>query len=386
MEKKKILHLVLALVILGLGVVLSKLIISSRPKLERASKAPYIPAVEVIPAVSRTLEVEITGYGTVVPVRTGKITSQVAGKVIYIAPVLVAGGRFKAGEVLLRLDPRDYQTALALAEADLKEAEKVFSEISAEAQISEKEWAEIGRDQGPAPDLVARKPQLAAAKAKLVAARARIQQARLDLARTEIRAPFDGLVLKAQVDLGQYVRPGEILAEIYASQEVEIGVSLSLEELRWIKVPGLNVPFGQGSKATVFVKPFAEKVSWPAEVVRVAAQADEKTRLLTVFVRVKGPFDRRPPLLPGLFAEVRFKGRSLKGAFILPRRALHYAEDGDWMVYVVDDKGILHLREVEVARIEPERVVITKGLASGEKVVVSRLSGAVEGMRVRILP
>ncbi len=383
MDRRRFLQFALALLILLLAVGLSGFIISRKPELKRKPRAPYVPAVKVIKAVPQAHQVEISAYGTVIPLRSGTLSAQVAGQVIYLAPSLITGGHFRAGEVLLRLDPQDYKTALAQAEAELLEARRALAELEAQSQTAREEWHRL-RGDIPVPDLVAKRPQLAAARAKVKAAEAAVMQARVNLARTEIKAPFDGRVIEAKVELGQQVAPGQELARVYEIKEVEVAISLSAQDLRWIDVPGITSR--QGAKAQVVVRPAGVPVVWSGRVVRAAAQIDEKTRLLTVYVRVKSPFSRRPPLLPGLFAEVRLKGHLLKKAFVLPRKALHYSEKGLWQVYVVDKSSRLHIRPVEVARLEPDRAVIVSGLNPGDLVVLSPLSGVTEAMRVKVLP
>ena len=366
-------------VILALGGLLALYLLHTRPELKRRRPAPHPPLVEAVTVQPRAYRVVEEEFGTVRPVRTGEVVPEVAGRVVELSPSLVVGGRFRKGEVLVRLDPRDYEAALAQARGDLAEAERALAEVESEAESSLKEWREIlGRREAP-PPLVAREPQLAAARARVEAARARLRKARLDLERTVIRAPFDGLVVEESVELGQFVSPGEVLARIYDARAVEVAVPLELKRLAWLLVPGFNAQ--EGSPATVLLPDLS--ASWTGRVVRAASRADEKTRLLTVFVRVADPFSSRPPLLPGFFVRVRLTGRLLEGVFVLPRRALRRRGER-FFVHLVDGEGRLAEREVSVVFLSREEAVVDRGLAPGERVVVSRLAAPVPGMAVRV--
>jgi RND family efflux transporter MFP subunit len=302
----------------------------------------------------------------------------VAGKVVKISPVLVDGGAFDKGDVLLRIDPRDYKIAVTLAKARLKDAESQFVLAREESAAAREEWKELHGDNAP-PPLVAKEPQLAAASAQLDASRAELTKAELQLERTRIRAPFDGRVAEKEVDIGQYVTTGQKLAVLYATQAAEIVVPLPTEDLAWFDVPGFTNGNGQGADALVEIKIAGETKQWPGRVVRSEGKLDQRTRMVNVVVRVKNPYATRPPLAVGLFAKVTIQGRTLEQSALIPRAALR----DNAQVWVVDQKGRLTFRTVEVARLSFDGAIVQNGLNHGEKIVVSTLKGVSDGMRVR---
>ncbi len=381
MRKKPLFQGLLVILILIIGSGLSYYLLRTKPELPRRKPKPRIPLVKVIKVSPHNYRIRIEGFGTVYPLRTGQIIPEVSGKLIYLSPKLVAGGFFRAGEVLARIDPRDYQTALVLAEAELAEAQKTVAELEAEASAAKTEWQKILKLKAPVPPLVAKVPELQAAKARLEAARAKVAKARRDLERTTIKAPFSGMVVETQVELDQYVSPGMTLAKVYQTEAVEIKVSLETQYLPWLLIPGFNTK-GPGSPARVYLRLAKEHV-FSGRIVRAAAQADEKTRLLDVFVRVKRPFARKPPLLPGFFVRVEMLGQELKRVFVLPREVIHL-EKGNWVVWIVK-KGRLFKQEVDPIYLDKTRAVI-RGLAPGTQVLVTRVAGAVPGMKVRLKP
>ncbi len=376
---RRLFQALLVILILSLGIGMAFYLVHTKPRLKKRKPPRHIPLVEVITVQPVNHRVEIEEFGTVQPLRTGKIVPEVAGRIIYLSPHLVEGGRFRRGEVLVRLDPVDYETAVCLAEGELREAEKNLAETEAAAQAALHEWFNVLKKKTPPPPLVAKEPQLAAARARVEAAKAKWRKAKEDLKRTVIRAPFDGLVVREEVDLGQYVSPGTVLAEIYDASAVEVVVPLETRELRWIDVPGFNA--SRGSLAEIFSPLDANP--WSGKVVRTAAQADEKTRLIDVFLRVEAPFARRPPLLPGTFVRVKVKGRLLKGVYVLPRDVLHLKK-GHYEVYLVDSRGRLEIRSLEVLLFTKTEALVRKGLYPGAKVITTRLPAPVAGMRVRL--
>ena len=326
------------------------------------------------------LPVTVTGEGTVEPALESSLASQVLGQVVYVSPSLVPGGAFKKGDVLLKVDPRDFELAITLIRAKVREAETVLKEIEEEADAAKEEWTRVhGKKAPPLPPLVAKAPQLVEAKASLEAARAQLTQAKLDLERTELKAPFDGIVISKLVDMGQYIKAGEQVATVFGTDEVEIVVSLEDKDLAWISVPGFTAQGGQGSLAMVRANFAGKEQTWSGQVVRAEGKLDERTRLVPVVVRVKDPYAQRPPLAVGLYVQVEFTGLKLQEAVVLPRSALRENDT----VWVVDDKGVLSFRPVEVARLAGDSVIITDGLNTGEQVAISRLKTVSEGMKVR---
>jgi RND family efflux transporter MFP subunit len=286
----------------------------------------------------------------------------------------------------LGIEPEDYRLAVTLAQAKVKNSESLLRLAEEEADVAKEEWVQLylddaEKEQEPTP-LVLKQPQLAAARAKLDADKADLQKAMLNLERTRITAPFDGRVEKEDVDLGQYVRPGEKLAAIFSTDSAEIAVPLDHDSLRWFHVPGFTPGHGPGARATIRARIAGNERIWEGRVVRAEGKLDEQTRMVRVVVRVDEPYATKPPLAMGLFVTVDIKGHQIPNMAVIPRSALHEGH----VVWVVDQDGILHYRNVEVARIDGEQVQISSGLEDGEQVVASPLKTVTDGMAVRPLP
>jgi RND family efflux transporter MFP subunit len=376
--KRKWIQAALTLLVLVIGSIGMYALKESRSEAHHKKPPPPLPLVRVVDVAFASRTVSVSGHGSVSPLRQISLVPQVAGKVVAISPALVDGGAFTKGDMLLRIDPQDYEIAVTLAKARLKDAESKFVQAREESAAAREEWVQLHGTNTP-PPLVAKEPQLAAASAQLDASRAELTKAELQLDRSRIRAPFDGRVAEKEVDIGQYVTTGQKLAVLYATQAAEIVVPLPTEDLAWFDVPGFTNGNGRGADAAVEVKIAGETKQWPGRVVRSEGKLDQRTRMVNVVVRVDNPYATRPPLAVGLFAKVTIQGRTLEQAALIPRAALR---DND-QVWVVDQKDRLTFRTVEVARLDFDGAIVKNGLKHGEQIVVSTLKGVSDGMRVR---
>ncbi len=374
-----IIHAALVLGFIGAGVLGFILLKESREALGRQQAEIPLPLVRTMPVRMDTVDMTLTGEGTVQAARQSQIVAQVSGRVTRISDNLVNGGEFEKDELLLQIDPRDYEIAVTLARAAVKDARSKYETVRQESRAALREWRRMRPDKAP-PPLVAKKPQLSAALSNLEAQRANLKKAGLNLERTRIKAPFAGRISSQQVDIGQYVAPGQSLATIYATDAVEIVVPMENADLGWFAVPGFTTDAKSGAKTTVRARVAGQDRQWQGRVLRVEGRINEKTRLVPVVIRVSAPYATRPPLSPGQFVEVAIKGRTLPHAAIIPRAALR----GQNRVWTVDPESErLYFRTVAIARMDERGVVVRSGLKNTDQVVVSPLKAATDGMRVR---
>lgn len=383
--KKRLFQFGITLALVLLGVVGMQVLTASKPQLSKHKPPAPVPTVRTIKIETGAQEVRISGEGTVRPLREINLVPEVGGKVVSASDALVNGGQFYKGEILLQIDPEDYQLAVTLAEAKVKDAESLLQLAKEEAAAAREEWRLLHADDADVdrkpPSLVAKEPQLAAAQAKLEADRADLRKAQLNLERTGIKAPFDGRVGEERVDVGQYVSPGQALGTLYSTEAAEIVVPLEGEDLFWFDVPGFTSNDGRGSAAVVQADIAGRELSWPGKVVRTEGRMDERTRMINVVVQVEKPYAQKPPLIFGLFVKVEIRGRRVEGAAIVPRAALRQGDD----VWVVDENGRLRFRKVHVARLQGNEVLVKSGLEDGEMVVTTPLKAVTDGMAVRVV-
>ncbi len=383
MSGRKLPKGVLPLAILIVGVLGAVLMLKLRPEPMKRPAMTMRPVVRVHEVAGEASGVTVTAYGTVRSRQRVQITPQVSGTAIYKSNTLEIGGAFDTGDVLLRIQETDYQLAVDMAAAAVARSEFELARANQEAEIARREWNEIQEAAGderrvrPNP-LVLHGPQLKLAQANLVSAQASLAKAELDLARCTIQAPFKGRVVSESVDVGQYVRAGTPVGEIYASEAPEVTVPLDDADLAFFDRPGAD---GVGAAAQIVAEFAGVEHIWSGHVTRLSGALDPRTRMVDVVVAVDAAAEGDPPLLEGLFVEVLLLGRRLPGAVEVPRAALR--EGG--LVWLVDDDNTVHIQPVTVARKGRETVLLSAGVVRGDHVIISNLDIVTEGMDIRVV-
>ncbi len=393
---------------------------------EQAEVGERPQLVRVIEVPSLAVRPKAKGNGTVQPVRVWEGLAQVSGVVVEKHPGLQKGSILEQGTLVLRIDPTDYQLKIAQTEADIAATRAQLEELSvkesntrAALQIEEQalELARkelerkrelIGKGGVSTSDLEAQERSLLAQRqsvlgqrnalnlipsqrslldAQLARHQANLATLQRDLEHTEIRLPFTGRVAEVNVEEEQYVREGEVLlvADDLSRAEVEVQIPINRFAPLARSTPGGDTVGVEGArqlglKAEVRLREDGVRASWPAELTRLSDTLDPKARTIGAIVEVAGPYTGvepgvRPPLYKGLFVEVELTGRPIPDSLVVPRSALH-----DGRLYLVNGEGRLERRPVEVALVQPGYVVIGGGISAGERVVVSDLIPAIEGM------
>jgi len=383
----KTLKIVLPLAVIAVAGAVAAWMILSRSEPEARVPEVPVPLVRAIEVELRDLTLTVKSQGTVSPRTESVLLPEVAGRVIEVSPSFVSGGFFEEGELLLRIDPHDYRQALVQARAAVAQAELRLASERAEADVARREWEELGQGGDP-PPLTVREPQLAEAEAALAAARAAVVNAERNLERTEIRAPYDGRVRQKQADLGQYVSPGSPLGTIYAVDYAEIRLPLPDEDLAFLDLPLVyrgEAATSRGPEVELSATFAGKTHHWRGRIVRTEGEIDPRSRMVHAVARVKDPYGRgndpdRPPLAVGLYVEAAIRGRRVENVALLPRSALR--EDGRLLVLTDDDR--LAFREIEILRRTREEIVVSSGLADGERVCLTNLTAVTDGMKVRV--
>lgn len=362
------------------------LIFATSPRLQPSQAEPVAPVVRVLKAEPKAVRMVVHAQGTVTPRTETALVPEVSGNIVWISPNLVAGGYFDAGEPLLRIDDRDYKTAVERARASISrtEAEQEFSDFELR-RLEELETRElISRSDVEAGMRTAR-----VADANLQDARVALEQAERDLTRTEIIAPFKGLVRDEQADVGQFVSRGATVANIYAVDYVEVRLPIADQQLAYLDLP--LAQRGELNEATApsvtLSADFAgQKYSWTGSLVRTEAEIDSRSRMVNAVARIgadgaatDNPENVPPPV--GLFVQAEIQGHPAEDIIVVPRAAIRNASE----VLVVDDDNRLRFRAVELLRVYGDEAFISGGLRKGERISISPLQAVVDGMRVEPL-
>ena len=388
-----------AVVIIGGSVALASFLVSRAPEPERVESPQQIPYALTGTVTAGSGAIPVYGAGTVRPDAEVDIAPQVGGQIVWVEPGFRSGGRVQAGRTIFRIEEADYLYRVQEAEANLAARRVALLEEQEQSAIARAEYERYSSRQGDAAarvgvsPLTLREPQLEAARAELKRAEALLADARLALSRTKVTAPLDGYVREESVNVGQIVMAGQTVGRLFASDAVEVVVSLSDSDAALI--PGLwELEAGdgeQGVQALVAARYGAGKYAWKGYVDRGETFVDELTRTIDVIVRVPDPFSAgipvgasaaaggSPPLLLGEFVKVEITGLALENFFRAPRAALQ----PDNELWVVKPGGKVSIVPVHVLQRADDEVFVTGDLQSGEAVITGGIQFATEGMQVR---
>jgi len=379
-ERKTALHavfsFVIVLLILGVSAGITTFLIINKRKASEAPRERILPVVEAVAVELRDYPASIETQGVVESRRETALAAEISGRVVEVSANLKRGGMVSEGEVLVRIDPADYRSVLARAESAVAEAALLLAQEEARYEQARLDWEKLGRGAGS--PLVLREPQLEAARAQEVSARSEVERARRDVERTEISAPFDASIRQATVEVGAVISPGQMVAEVYSSSDLEIRLALPLEDFGFLQRAPDGVPLGE---ITLRGSIGGESYQWPAEPVRLDQEIDRRTLSGHIIARVMPQPGSIFPLPPvGLFVDAGIVGTTLRDVVEIPRRAL--MEGG--RVLVVDPDNRIAFRDVRVLRSTRDTVIVGEGLAEGERIALTRVSAPVSGMEVRL--
>lgn len=330
-------------------------------------------------------QVRLQSYGTVQPRTQSMLVAQVGGQIISVNENVRDGGFFEKGDVLGQIDPRDYEADVRISEASLADARQALAEAEARSNQALEDWERLGNT-GEAPDLVLRVPQLEAASARVKSAESALQKSQLGLERTQLVAPFAGRVLRKLVDVGQVVSNNTQVAEIYATDVVEIRLPLRNRDLAFIDLPE-SFRFGESAPpAEIGVVIRSDLIGtevWDAKLVRTEGAIDETARQLHVIAQIDDPFGEksqgRSPLKIGQYVTAEIQGNALSNVLVIPNNTIYQGS----YVYIVED-GLLRRKNIVIDWQNDSDALIGEGLAHGDQLVTTPLGQVTSGIRVSI--
>jgi RND family efflux transporter MFP subunit len=316
-----------------------------------------VKALPVLTALARADSVMMTvkAQGEVQPRTEINIVSQASGRITYMSPNYIQGGRFSRGDLLVRIDPAEYILRVTQAQANISQAQTVIAREQSEADLARMEWDDLA-------------------------------EAELQLSRTEIRAPFDGRVTERLVDAGEFVGMNSRLGKIYATDIMDVRLPMTQTDLRQA---GLFLGYEAGATDGVPVKltltSIGSQSEWTGHITRTDGRFDSQSRVLHVYAEVRNPFagvsEGRPPLAPGLYVDAEINGPTIDNVVTIPRAALRGSSD----VYVANNDGTLSIRTVQVQSSDRTQAVLMGGISAGDAVITSPIRGVAEGMTIEVV-
>ena len=422
---------------IGLALVITVILIKSKPAMQHVASEMPSKAVEVITARYIPFSTRITAYGNVEPAITLNGTAEVSGKISYIHPDLKAGETIPADTVVVRIDTKDYDVSLKQTEADLLASRAALKELEVEEKSTQRALklaqknlkvgeAEYARIKGVYEKKVVTKSALDAEEQKVILLRQSLEdlQGRIDsyesrrqsinsqiaraeqavqnsetiLGRTEVTLPFDARIGTVSVDKGEFVSVGSKLFEAVDLKGVEITAQLSMDSMRKLVshmegAPAADEPIihtgGRiNDRLTLSTRvrltngmPMA---TWEARVLRISDSIDATRQTLGLVVGVDDPYEKiipgkRPPLIKGMYTAVDIFAPAYP-AMVVPRKAVHQGR-----VYIANSDNRLEIRPVDILLIQGDLVVIRSGIEQGEKVIITDLIPVIEGMPLQVI-
>ena len=352
-------------------------------------KAQQITATRKSAALVETITVErgtwsptLVVLGTVEPARDIILSPRVQGQVMELAESLVPGGMVKEGDLLLKIDPADFENTLSIRQSELAQTQSSLEIEQGRQSLARKELELLEGTIGETNRaLVLRVPQLASIKAEVAAAQAAMERAQLDLDRTTIFAPFDAQILTQSVNVGSQVRSGDELARLVGVREYWIRAAIPVRNLQWIQFPEGD----QNGSLVTLRNPDA----WPegaerqARVTRMIGSLDRQTRLARILITVTDPLSQQsdlPPLILDSLLETRIQGRPIEDVVRLDRE---YVRNRNTVWVMKDDK--LDVRDIDIVFQDADYAYIRDGLQDGDEVVITTLATVADGVGLKKL-
>jgi len=376
----------LPLLVLGAAAATVSWMMQTASRAERTERPRQARLVEVVTAQAGSQRIDVQAQGTVRAARQTVVRPQVTGELVEVNESLEPGGHVARGELLVRIEPRDFELAVQMARSDLEQAEAELMIEQGNQAVAEREYELLDQELSEQERaLVLRRPQLATARARLSQAQAELDDAELDLERTRISAPFDALVMEESVDIGTRLNSTQSeIATLIGTDRFWVELSVPQSDLRWIELPDGNAP---GARVILRQpRAWGEGVTREGRVLRLLSDVSERGRMARLLVAVEDPLalepDKRgkPRLIVGQYLQAEISGRTIPNAIALDRGLLRQ----DDRVWVMNDDNRLEIRSVDVARRGYGRVIITDGLREGERVVATDIAAAAEGMALRL--
>ena len=381
----RMLKIILPVAFIVAAVVASFAMIQGRTDAPKEAVPRPALLVSVATARSEPTSFVVRSRGLVAPRTRTTLVSEVSGQIAEVSPAFIAGGFFQRGDVLIRIDPRNYESLLKRARAEVARARTAVATENALAGYAFKDWErlrELDASAGPASELTLRKPQLQQALAELESREADLQKAAEDLRRTVIRAPYDGMVREKLADIGQYVNVGAQLVRVFAVDLAEVRLPITQKDLRFLDLEELEA----GGKLPVELSAtIGDRLfEWQAEVVRSEGVFDAGSGVLYVVAQIDDPYDLagsgREPLRMGTFVVATIAGLPGGELFVVPRHALSRGTT----LWVVDRDSTIHPRAVSVVRSDENLAYLDRGITEGEVYVTAPIDNPLPGMRVRL--
>ena len=385
-QKKRNIIVGIIIVIAGIIVMVTLIKIKKAPPRQPAVNKGILVETVLVEKGPETVTVAATGEATAS--RKTDIIPQVSGKVSLLSKKMKRGSFFRTGDLLYQIDTADYRLDAEKAKAQVAKSENDLLETEGLADVALKEWEisqQFRAEKATAPPLVLYEPQLKRARASLASAKADHKRTLLNIERTKLTAPFNCIIVGEDIEQGKYVTAGSHTIEILGTDSFDVAVPLPYSETALLSVPDASGKT-DGSPGIITLQSGDLEFRWKIVVAGQLGRIDKGTYMPTILLSVPDPYnlsgthgEKTPALAEGLFVKALLQGKRYEDIYAVSTVGLR---DND-TVWIFNEDKTLSVRGVTVLRRERDRVLISDGLVPGDEVIISSVSGAAEGMKLR---
>ncbi len=357
------------------------------PKTKKTRPARPVPLVQTTEMRPGIEDVFIEAFGTVIPSRQVTLQSEVEGRIVSQNPELIPGGLIKRDDMVIRIDPVDYELTVIEYKAALEEAVFELDLEEGKQVIAEREWKLLeneisSTDAGKS--LALREPHLRLVKAKVDKAKSKLATAELALQRTSIKSPFNAVVIEEFVDEGQLVSTQTPLATLAGTDQYRVQVSIPVSVLHRIS---FSSETGQANSPAQIISEQGNgsPVVRHGQVLKIMGDLDSEGRMARLLIAIDDPLNLKNPkqikemILLGSYVKVLINAGTFDNIYSVPRQALR---EGD-VIWIKDNDSKLQIRKVKIVWRRKDNVLVNADLKPGDTLILSRLQSPLPGMTVK---
>lgn len=371
--------------IVFIAIIIAMLLFINRSEQDKQSLPEAPISLEAYSVYSETVAMSIQSQGMVQPSTETLLVAEVQGRITEVGEDFVAGGKISKGDVLLKIDDLAYRTAVVRAKAALAKAETALAEEQGRAEVAFQDWSKHNKNSNrseEAKSLALREPQIKESIARLNAAKADLEHALEQLKRTNVLAPYDGIIKNRFVDLGQHVSLGMNLGQCFSTEKAKVRLPIAEHKLDLIDLEN-NGDSTSGIILSVDLPQSSHQ--WSARLSHSERVIDERNRMLYLVAEIIDPYQLKKsnnnhPLRIGTFVSAKIFGKKIEGIFRIPQTVLQ----PDDSVWIVGDDGKLQRRVVNIIMADSEYAFINKGLHEEDKIASGYIESSVLGREVNI--
>ncbi|ETR72339.1 MAG: Secretion protein HlyD [Candidatus Magnetoglobus multicellularis str. Araruama] len=371
--------IIICLLIIGIAIAATNALKHSGSRHKNRKTLEKTTYVDIMTAKLSEQIVTINASGTVVPARELLVKSRVSGEIVKMHPNLIEGGIIARGTEIICIDPDDYKLAMIEAQKQVAQAKYALQVELGHQDIARQEWSMMRQNKKYQSSvdraLIFRKPHLAKAKADLAAAEAALTKTKLMLERTKIVAPFNAFVRSKHIEIGSQISIQDILVELVGIDTYWIRVSVPLDRLIYLTIP--DQLSNTGTLAKII---YRNQFLVEGQIIKCLGELENQAHMAQLIVAVNNPISLSPPLIIGEYVSLRLIGKKLNNACRIPRTALR---NNDY-VWLVSPEKKLHIQPVVVGFRDTKDVLITKGIAHNDQIIISEIPAPVQGIPLQL--